>query len=114
MRRLNRWLRELGVRQHHQPLEGDIDPVYTKNDVRNAQKGHMPFEGSDVEVVAYRDGDDLIVLVNKSVCVFRSRLAHAFRTDLDVSAANMLMRDERVVLGEIPQDMEELAKKLVR
>ena len=74
MRRLNQWLHELGVRQHHQPLEGDIDPVYTKDDVRNAQKGHMPFEGSDIEVVAYREGDDLVVLVNKSVCVFRTRL----------------------------------------
>ena len=32
MRRLNRWLRELGMRQHHQPLEGEIDPVYSKRD----------------------------------------------------------------------------------
>ena len=75
MRRLNRWLRELGMRQHHQPLEGDIDPVYTKSDVENAMTGHMPFEGSDVEVVAYKKGDDLVLLVNKGPCIFRTTLA---------------------------------------
>ena len=114
MRRLNRWLRELGMRQHHQPLEGDIDPVYTKDDVRNAQKGHMPFGGSDVDVVAYRQGDDLVVLVNKGPCIFRTLLVGAFREDLDRMQCNILMRDERIVLGEIPESMEELAKKLLR
>ena len=114
MRRLNQWLRELGVRQHHQPLEGEIDPVYTADDVRNAKKGHMPFEASDVEVVAYRDGDDLVLVVNKSSCVFRTRLVGAFREDHARMQSNILMRDERIVLGEIPESMEELAKKLLR
>ena len=109
MGKLTHWFRKPKA-----PLEGDIDPVYTKDDVRNALKGHMPIEGSDVEVVAYRKGDDLMLLVNKGPCIFRTLLVGAFREDLDRMQCNMLMRDERIVLGEIPESMEELAKKLLR
>ena len=91
---LGRWFRK-----PKPPLEGDIDPVYTKDDVKGASRGHMPFEGSDIEVVAFREGNDLVVLVNKTVCVFRTTLVGAFRNDLNVTTCNMLMRDERIVLG---------------
>ena len=114
MRRLNRWLRELGVRQYSEPLEGEIDPVYTKDDVRNAHKGHVPFAGTDVEIVAYREGDDLVLLVNKSACVFRTRLVGTFRTDLDVSEANMFTHDDRTVLCESPKNMDEFVKRPLR
>ncbi len=96
------------------PLVGEIGGTYTQADARNALPGHLPFPGSDVELVGYRQGEDLIVLVNKGPCVFRTRLVGAFRDDLDRMTANLMMHDDRVVPGEVPEGLAELAKKLLR
>ena len=106
------WLKKLLARS--EPMTGEILSTYTKDDARDAPPGHMPFPGTDIEVVAYREGDDLVVLVNKTVCVFRTRLIGAFRDDLDLMRCNVLMSDQRIVLGEVPQDREELIKKMMR
>ena len=74
----------------------------------------MPIAGTNIEVVTYRKGDDLVLLVNKGPCIFRTTLAGAFRDDLDPMQCNVLMRDDLLVLGKIPADMRELAKQLMR
>ena len=67
----------------------------------------MPLPHTDVEIVAYPvNAEDLMVLVNKGgVCVYRTILAGALRTDLDLNAANFHMTDQRIVLGEPPASM---------
>jgi len=67
----------------------------------------MPLPRTDCEVVAYPlNADDLMVLVNKgNVCVFRTILARALRTDLDLNKANFHM--EQPVLGESPASMKD-------
>ncbi len=96
------------------PLEGEIDPTYTEADRANAPQGHLPYPGSNVEVVSYREGLDLIVLVNKGPCIFRTRLVGAFRDDHDTMALNMLMRDERIELGETPEALQAFADRIGR
>ena len=60
----------------------------------------MPIAGTNIEVVTYRKGDDLVLLVNKGPCIFRTTLAGAFRDDLDPMQCNVLMRDDLLVLGD--------------
>lgn len=48
-------------------------------------RGHLQFEGTDVEVVAYRSGERLALIVNKKgVCVYRCTLTNAF-SDIEPS-----------------------------
>ena len=84
----------------------EIVNTYTESDVAHAPSGHLPFVGSDVEVVAFRTGDDLVLIVNKAVCVFRTVLVGAFRDDLDLIDCNMLMRDERNALGQLTAERQ--------
>ena len=109
MRTLTDWLRGRTA-----PLEGEIEPTYTEADRANAPQGHLPYPGTNVEVVSYREGLDLVVLVNKGPCIFRTRLVGAFRDDLDTMQCNILMRDERIELGDVPADMQDIAKALLR
>ena len=50
--------------------------VYSEDDARLAPGGHFPLVGTDVELVGYRQGDDLMLIVNKgaSGCIYRERL----------------------------------------
>jgi hypothetical protein len=75
----------------------------------------MPLPGTDVEVVAYPvNADDLMVLVNKGgVCIFRTILAGALRSDLDVMKANFHMTEQRIVLGEPPESMKEMIRQML-
>ena len=64
MGKVTEWLR--GQVSKDRALEGEITPVYTEADRREAPSGHLPLPGTDVEIVAYPvNADDLMVLVNK-------------------------------------------------
>jgi hypothetical protein len=41
----------------HGCREVEDDPVLTKDYVTNTNKGHLPFEGTDVEIVTHREGE---------------------------------------------------------
>jgi hypothetical protein len=75
----------------------------------------MPLPGTDIEVVAYPvNVEDLMVLVNKGgVCVFRTILAGALRTDLNLEKANFHMTEQRIVLGEPPESMKEMIRQML-
>ena len=75
----------------------------------------MPLPRTDVEVVAYPvNAEDLMVLVNKGgVCVFRTILAGALRSDLDLTKANFHMTEQRIVLGEPPESMREMVRQML-
>jgi hypothetical protein len=77
--------------------------------------GHMPLPGTDAEIVAYPvNADDLMVLVNKGgVCVFRTILARALRSDLDLQKANFHMTEQRIVLGEPSESMKEMIRQML-
>ena len=111
MGKLSDWLSR---RKDAEPLTGEVGHVYTKADADHPLPGRMPFPGTDLEVVAVREGDDLKIIVNRAACIHRVRLVGAFRTDLDVMSANVNMRDEVIVVGEVPADRMELARKLLR
>jgi hypothetical protein len=95
--------------------EIEITATYTKKDVAEALAGHMPLPGTDVEIVAYPvNGDDLVLLANKGgVCVFRTILAGALRSDLDLIKANFHMADQCIVLGESPESMREMIRQML-
>jgi hypothetical protein len=113
MNRLRNWLTKHVPTE--QALEGEIATVYTETDRRDAPSGHMPLPGTDVEVVAYPINEqDLMLLANKGgVCVFRSILAGALRNDLDVMQANLLMTEQRIVLGEPSESMQEMIREML-
>lgn len=114
MRKLKEWLsKRIGAEQ---TLEGEITTTYTPKDEVEAPSGHMPLMGTDVEVVAYPVSDlDLMVLVNKSgVCVFRTILVGALRTELDAMQANVNMTDQRIVLGERSEPMREVVRQMLK
>ena len=96
-------------------LDGEITTAYTEIDRRNAPSGHMPLPRTDVEIVAYPVNEhDLMVLVNKAgVCVSRTVLAGALRNDLDVMQANFHMTDQRIVLGEPSESMQEMIRQML-
>jgi hypothetical protein len=55
-----------------------------------------------------------MVLVNKGgVCVFRTILAGALRTDLDLQKANFHMTEQRIILGEPPESMKEMIRQML-
>jgi hypothetical protein len=96
-------------------LEGEIAPTYSERDEDDAPSGHMPLPRTDCEVVAYPvNQSDLMVLVNKhGVCVYRCILAGALRTDLDVQKANFHMTDQRIVLGEPSESMQQMIRQML-
>jgi len=54
--------------------------LYSDEDRANALLNHLPLVGSDVEINANLQGDDVVVRVNKAgVLVCRIRLKHAGR-----------------------------------
>lgn len=54
--------------------------LFSQDDLDQAPRGHLPFPGSDVEVVAYRTGDALCLIVNKQgICAYRATIANAFK-----------------------------------
>ena len=92
-------------------LDGEIEPPYTMADVEHAPTGRLPLVGTDIEVVAYREGDALRVVVNKAgLSVFRTTLERAFDSTLSAMRANIYMRDERLVLGEIDPRIEAIVE----
>jgi hypothetical protein len=113
MGKLKDWLSKKVSKER--TLEGEITPVYTEADRRDAPSGHIPLPSTDVEVVAYPvNAEDLMVLVNKGgVCVFRTILAGALRTDLNLEKANFHMTDQRIVLGEPPEAMKEMIRQML-
>jgi hypothetical protein len=53
---------------------------YTEECLQDAPDGHRPVVGTDVEVVAYRSGNDLVLLVNKGPkCCYRATLRGVMR-----------------------------------
>ena len=112
MRSVIKWLRD---RASSDSLEGEIASTYTEKDARDAIQGHMPLAGTDVEIVAYPcNVEDLMVLVNKGgVCVFRTILAGALRTDLELVKANFHMTEQRIVLGEPSESMREMVRQML-
>ena len=56
------------------------DARYSADDAASAPSGHHQFVDSDVEVVTYRRGDNLVMLVNKGAvgCIYRATLHGAF------------------------------------
>lgn len=113
MRKVVDWLK--GEVAKERALEGEIATTYTEKDESDAPSGHMPLAGTDCEVVAYPVNEsDLMVLLNKGgVCVFRTILAGAFRTDLDLQQANFHMTEQRIVLGEPPEPMKEMIRQML-
>jgi hypothetical protein len=96
-------------------VEGEITQTYTQKDAVEAPTGHMPLPGTDVEIVAYPINEqDLVLLANKGgVCVFRTILAGALRSDLDLQKANFHMTDQRIVLGEPPESVKEMIRQIL-
>jgi hypothetical protein len=96
-------------------VEGEITLTYTAKDAVDAPTGHMPLPGTDVEIVAYPINErDLVLLANKGgVCVFRTILAGALRSDVDLQNANFHMTDQRIVLGEPPESMKEMIRQML-
>jgi hypothetical protein len=96
-------------------VEGEITHTYSPKDAADAPTGHMPLHGTDVEIVAYAlNEQDLVLLANKGgVCVFRTVLAGALRSDLDLQNANFHMTDQRIVLGEPPESMKEMIRQML-
>ncbi len=113
MGKLKDWLRTYS--SNERTLDGEITTAYTEADRRNAPSGHMPLPQTDVEVVAYPlNADDLMLLANKGgVCVFRTILAGAMRCDLNVVQANFHMTEQRIVLGEPPESMQEMIRQML-
>lgn len=113
MRKVKDWLQRQVSKDR--TLEGEITPTYTDADRRDAPSGHMPLPRTDVEVVAYPvNADDLMLLVNKGgVCVYRTILAGALRTDLNLEKANFHMTEQRIVLGEPSESMKEMIKQML-
>jgi hypothetical protein len=113
MRKLVGWLR--GEVTKERALEGELATTYTENDERDAPSGHMPLPGTDCEVVAYpvNEGDIMVLLNKGGVCVFRTILAGALRTDLDLPKANFHMTEQRIVLGEPPESMQEMIRQML-
>jgi hypothetical protein len=92
---IHQWMREdLG-----KPLMDQYGKrVYDEGDVLGAPDGHMPLAGTDVEIVAYRMGEQLCLLVNKGgVCVYRATLHGAMRDLVRPSQDddNFVIRDLR-------------------
>ncbi len=46
-------------------------------------------------------------------CVFRTILAGALRTDLNLEKANFHMTEQRIVLGEPPESMREMIRQML-
>jgi hypothetical protein len=112
MSKLRDWLRK---RVSTEPADVEIMPTYTEKDEAEAPSGHLPLPGTDMEIVAYPINEhDLMLLANKGgVCVFRTILAGALRTDLDLQKANSHMTDQRMVLGEPPESMKEMIRQIL-
>ena len=69
------------------------DALYREEDVTMALPGHMPLVGTEIEVIAYRQGDDLMLLVNRgSRCVYREKLPAMFAAHF---AADEFLIDDR-------------------
>jgi hypothetical protein len=96
-------------------VEAEIMPTFTEKNEADAPSGHMPLPDTHVEIVAYPiDEHDLVLLANKGgVCVFRTILAGALRSGLDLQRANFQMTDQRIVLGEPPESMKELIQQML-
>jgi hypothetical protein len=63
------------------PIDGE-GSLYSEGDLLGSPPGHMPLVGTDVEIVAYRNGEDLTVLVNRGHCIYRATLVGAMRKGL--------------------------------
>jgi hypothetical protein len=96
-------------------IDAEIIATYTAKDEAEAPSGHMPLPDTDVEIVAYAINEhDLMLLANKGgVCVFRTILAGALRSGLDLQKANFYMTDQRIVLGEPPESMKEMIRQML-
>jgi len=55
-----------------------------------------------------------MLLMNKGgVCVYRTILAGALRSNLDLRKANSHMTEQRIVLGEPPESMREIIRQML-
>ena len=73
--------------------------LYTEQDAQNAPFGHVRFEDSTVEVVAYRGGDVLTVLVNKSgICAYRATIPNAFKEGIASSIPSLTPHEETFII----------------
>jgi hypothetical protein len=113
MRKLTDWLQ--GGASEEATRDGEIAPTYTAKDEADAPSGHMPLPGTDVEIVAYPINEqDLMLLANKGgVCAFRTILAGALRSDLDLMKTNVHMTEQRIVLGEPAESMREMIRQML-
>jgi hypothetical protein len=66
---------------------------YTTVDLKDAPIGHLPFPGTDVEIVAYQTGSTLTILANKgSQCLYRVTIEGIF-DDLDPNVMHYPIND---------------------
>jgi hypothetical protein len=88
-------------------LDGEIEPTYTRADVEDAQPATCLLLAPTSKLSRTEGGDALRVAVNKAgMCVFHTTLERAFDSTLSAMRANIYMRDERLVLGEINPRIE--------
>lgn len=72
--------------------------LYTEQSRLEAPPGHMPLPGTPIEVVAYRSGANLTVLVNHGPrCIYRATLINAGKLDPKFTAATAILSDTFVV-----------------
>lgn len=89
--------------------------AYSQDDVRDAPPGHFPLVDTDLEVSMNKQGDDVIVRINKAgVQILRVNLEQAAR-DLDGSALiafSTFAPDFVFKIGDTADGMRRLARSV--
>jgi len=80
-RLVDEWQLEVGGAAPVNDDNASVATTYTLSDLLAAAPGHMPLVGTDVEVVAYRSGADLVVLVNRGKCIYRATLVGGLKPE---------------------------------
>lgn len=91
----------------NQPLFSHITPIYLSPDALSAPEGHFPILKTDIECIFYRNGNGLVLIVQKAgVCVYKCILRNAFdrfRPELNPSADPL---HDNIVIRSIPHKEE--------